>query len=40
VDFDHWLVLLHGKGSKDTLVPMSLELRRAVNLAHSSRAER
>jgi len=28
IDFDNLLVLLHGKGRKDRLVPVSLELRR------------
>ena len=28
VDFDNLLVPLHGKGSKDRIVPFSLELRR------------
>lgn len=32
VDFDNLLVLLHGKGRKDRLVPMSLELRRRLFL--------
>ena len=30
VDFDNLLILLHGKGGKDRLVPMSLELRRRL----------
>jgi integrase/recombinase XerD len=32
VDFDNMLVLLHGKGSKDRLVPISLELRKRLFL--------
>ncbi len=32
IDFDNLLVLLHGKGRKDRLVPMSLELRRRLFL--------
>jgi integrase/recombinase XerD len=32
VDFDNLLVLLHGKGSKDRLVPISLELRKRLFL--------
>jgi integrase/recombinase XerD len=32
IDFDNLLILLHGKGSKDRLVPMSLELRRRLFL--------
>lgn len=32
VDFDNLLVLLHGKGRKDRLVPMSLELRKRLFL--------
>lgn len=32
VDFDNLLVLLHGKGSKDRLVPISLELRKRIFL--------
>jgi integrase/recombinase XerD len=32
VDFDNLLVLLHGKGSKDRLVPISLELRKRLYL--------
>jgi len=28
VDFDNLLVTLHGKGSKDRIVPFSVELRR------------
>lgn len=32
MDFDNLLVLLHGKGSKDRLVPMSLELRKRLFL--------
>jgi integrase/recombinase XerD len=30
IDFDNLLVLLHGKGRKDRLVPMSLELRKRL----------
>jgi integrase/recombinase XerD len=30
IDFDNLLLLLHGKGRKDRLVPMSLELRRRL----------
>jgi len=32
IDFDNLLALLHGKGRKDRLVPMSLELRRRLFL--------
>ena len=32
IDFDNLLVLLHGKGRKDRLVPMSLELRKRLFL--------
>jgi integrase/recombinase XerD len=32
IDFDNLLVLLHGKGSKDRIVPMSLELRKRLFL--------
>lgn len=32
VDFENLLVLLHGKGSKDRLVPISLELRKRLFL--------
>lgn len=32
VDFDNLLVLLHGKGSRDRLVPISLELRKRMFL--------
>jgi len=32
IDFDNMLVLLHGKGSKDRLVPISLELRKRLFL--------
>ncbi len=30
IDFDNLLFLLHGKGRKDRLVPMSLELRKRL----------
>ena len=30
IDFDNLLILLHGKGSKDRRVPMSLELRKRL----------
>jgi integrase/recombinase XerD len=32
IDFDNLLLLLHGKGAKDRLVPMSLELRKRLFL--------
>jgi integrase/recombinase XerD len=37
VDFDNMLVLLHGKGSKDRLVPISVELRKRLFLYQRKR---
>ena len=39
MDFDNLLILLHGKGRRDRLVPMSLELRRRLFLFRKTEAK-